>query len=254
MTISPVARQTRRILLWSAYLFCCVWLAVAAVWWGLARADYAYPLWYRVLNIQDHIATYAAQNPEKPGFAQLPPEQHRRAFTQIRESVHGGSPKLGTIVYPGPTGQTVALLTNDEITHLRDVRRLFDRAALASALFGLLWFPLAWRLRRAGTPGRRQAIAVLAGAAVLVAGILILAGPTAVFYKFHDWLFPPEHPWFFYWQESLMSTLMKAPALFGGIAAMLVPAGLLLTPLLYLGGLRLSGRLERWITEHVRAH
>lgn len=241
MTISSVASQTRRLLVWWAYLFCCLWLATAMSWWSLARFDYGYPLWYQLLDIQTHIATYAPQNRQKAGFAQLPPEQHLRAFTQIRESVHSGSPKLEEIVYPGPDGRPVQMLTSDEITHLRDVRRLFDRALLASALFGLLWLPLAWLLRRVGPPGRWQAAGILAGTIVVVAGTLILAGPTAVFYKFHDWLFPPAHPWFFYWQDSLMSTLMKAPVLFGGIAAMLVPAGLLLTPLFYLGGLGLAG-------------
>lgn len=241
MTFSSMASQTRRAAAWAGYLFCCVWLAVALAWWILSRFDYGYPLWYEVLDLQPHIATYAAQNPGKPGFGQLPPEQHRRAFTQIRKSVHGGEPPLTSITYPGPAGRPVPMLTRDEVTHLRDVRRLLDRGLLASALFGLLWLPLAWLRRRSGRPSPRLCAGVLAGIGVALAVPLVVAGPTAVFYQFHEWLFPPDHPWFFYWQDSLMSTLMKAPVLFGAIAAALVPPALLLAPLLYQGGLRLVG-------------
>lgn len=245
MTISSLACQTRRVLLWSGYLLCCFWLAIAMVWWALAKIDYAYPFWYQALDIQEHIATYAPQNPQKTGFAQLPPEHHQRAFAQIRKSVHSGSPPLRAISYAGPEGRRIPLLTDDEITHLRDVRRLLQGASLASALFGLLWLPLAWLLLRAGRPGWRQASGILAALALLLAVTLSVAGPTAVFYQFHEWLFPPEHPWFFYWQDSLMSTLMKAPVLFGGIAAMLVPAGLMLSVVVYYGGLRLCSLCRR---------
>jgi hypothetical protein len=66
---------------------------------------------------------------------------------------------------------------------------------------------------------------------------LLIAGPTQVFYQFHLWIFPADHQWFFYWQDSLMSTLMKAPVLFGGIAAVIALGALLLTPVLYWLGL-----------------
>jgi hypothetical protein len=49
--------------------------------------------------------------------------------------------------------------------------------------------------------------------------VLVLFGPVNVFYKLHTWIFPADHQWFFYYQESLMTTLMKAPDIFGGIAA-----------------------------------
>ncbi len=74
---------------------------------------------------------------------------------------------------------------------------------------------------------------------------LLISGPEAVFYQFHIWLFPADHEWFFYWQDSLMSTLMKAPVLFGGIAVVLVGGTLVLTPLFYRGGLWLAERLSR---------
>jgi hypothetical protein len=63
--------------------------------------------------------------------------------------------------------------------------------------------------------------------AALIAAVLII-GSKKVFYYLHTWIFPPEHPWFFYYQDSLMTTLMKAPDLFGLIAALLLALWLLL--------------------------
>jgi hypothetical protein len=44
----------------------------------------------------------------------------------------------------------------------------------------------------------------------------------------HILVFPDDHQWFFYYQDSLMSTLMKAPDLFAGIAIQIVLVGLVL--------------------------
>jgi hypothetical protein len=58
-------------------------------------------------------------------------------------------------------------------------------------------------------------------AAVLAVAVIavLLIGPKTVFYTLHTWVFPAGHAWFFYYQDSLMTTLMQAPNLFAGIAA-----------------------------------
>ena len=57
---------------------------------------------------------------------------------------------------------------------------------------------------------------------ILCCGVLlVLVGPVEVFYALHEWVFPANHQWFFYYEDSLMSTLMKAPDLFGAIALLL---------------------------------
>ena len=35
----------------------------------------------------------------------------------------------------------------------------------------------------------------------------------------HEMVFPDDHQWFFYYQDSLMTTLMKAPDIFFAIGA-----------------------------------
>lgn len=234
---------TGRGLIWLGYSLCCVWLALALAWWLYARIDYSYPLWYDVLNIDRHIAEYAPHNARKPGFAQLPPEQHYEAFAQISRAVHDNGRGLAGIQYQAPDGRGIALLDHDERVHLEDVARLLRWGGYASLVALLGWLPLALALARAGLPGWRARL----GGAVLVAAPVVLwlliSGPKAVFYQLHIWMFPPENPWFFYWEESLMSTLMKAPYLFGGIAVVLAVATVLVTPLCYIAGRVLARRL-----------
>jgi len=230
---------------WLLYALTCLWLGLLLSWWLSACFDYAYPFWYQALDIEGHINEYAPQNPAKPGFAQLPPEQHYRAFTQISQAVHSGGAGLTQIRYPGPAGGDIRLLNQDEINHLRDVADLLEWLLLVSVAVALLWLPLALVGRWLGTPSRKVRLQASAVLALAVVAPLAIAGPEAVFNTLHEWIFPPEHPWFFYWQESLMSTLMKAPVLFGGLAVQIAIPGLVLTPVLHAAGYRIGAALAR---------
>ena len=164
-------QQTGRGLIWLGYSLCCVWLALALAWWLYARIDYSYPLWYDMLDIDRHIAEYAPHNARKPGFAQLPPEQHYQAFAQISRAVHDNGKGLGEIVYRGPGGRDIRLLDRDERVHLEDVARLL-RLGGYSALIALLgWLPLAMALARTGLPGWRARLAGAALMSVAMVGI-----------------------------------------------------------------------------------
>lgn len=78
---------------------------------------------------------------------------------------------------------------------------------------------------------------------MLALAIFALVGAKQVFYALHVWLFPSENQWFFYWELSLMSAMMKAPYLFGGIAVVLATTGGLLAFFLYSGALKGVQRL-----------
>ena len=58
-------------------------------------------------------------------------------------------------------------------------------------------------------------------------------GFTDIFYYLHTLVFPENHQWFFYYQESLMSSLMKAPDLFAGIGLSLVVIALIIYVIIY---------------------
>lgn len=225
-------------LAWLGYMLLSVWLAVASAWWLSSRIDYGFPFWYQVLGIEQHIDQYAPQHPRKRGFEQLPPEQHWRAFAQITAAVHDRGQRLEDIYYRGPDGVPVALLDSLETAHLQDVTVLLQRFSLVTLGLIPLWLLLGLASTRLPPPGWRQRLPVVIGVPLLLALVLLIAGPTAVFYALHEWLFPPENPWFFYWEQSLMSTLMKAPVLFGGIAVQIAGLGLLLLVPIYWAGLQ----------------
>lgn len=234
---NPIHHPKGRLFFWFCYASVCLWLAIASSWWFFAQFDYGYRHWYGALSIEEHIDQYASKNVRRPGFDQLPPERHLAAFAQISRAVHRGGEGLEEIHYDLPGGGRLPLLVADEIGHLRDVAGLLDVGERVSWGLLLVWPCLAW-LVVAGGPVSWRARSAAAGAPLVAVGVwLVVAGPTAVFYQLHEWLFPPENPWFFYWEESLMSALMKAPVLFGGIAVMLMAGALLLTPVYYFSGM-----------------
>jgi hypothetical protein len=89
---------------------------------------------------------------------------------------------------------------------------------------------------------KKLLISVLSLVAVSVV-LILLMGAKKFFYWLHTAVFPDNHQWFFYYEESLMSTLMKAPDLFAPISIQLLMLGIGLW-LLHLILLRKFGRFR----------
>jgi hypothetical protein len=234
--------HAKNALSWLGFAMLSFWLALASAWWLSSRVDYGYPLWYQLLSIDEHIARYAPLHPTRKGFAEAGADVHRQAFADITGAVHRRGIESGAIRYQTRTGQWVTLLGEEEIVHLDDVARLLRLAGWATLLIVPLWLWLATVRCRAVRPSLGHRVLSVASVTALVVTPLLLAGPTAVFYQLHVWIFPPENPWFFYWEESLMSTLMKAPDLFGAIAVQILAITLMLLYPVHAIGHRL-GRL-----------
>ncbi len=212
------------ILLWPAAL----WLA----WLLLAKVDFLYPAGYRLLDIPATLSTYVPQNRHgRQDFTRTDAAEHARLFAAIAEAVRHGGKGLEELRYHDPQGRELGrLLTRDEVTHLRDVAHLVESGERAGLLALAGWAVLALLLSLGHVPvprAGRLLAGSLAGLAVL-AGALFALGPVEVFYAWHRWVFPPDHPWFFYYQDSLMSSLMQAPNLFGFIGALWLGASLVL--------------------------
>src|SRR5690606_5060552 len=79
--------------------------------------------------------------------------------------------------------------------------------------------------------------------------VIFITGPTKVFYWLHEQIFPDEHEWFFYYQDSLMTTLMKAPDLFGFIAVILVILMMVLWSLTIWGMIKLLPSLAQQLPQ-----
>lgn len=202
----------------------CIWLS----WLGQAKFQYGFGFWYKIYDIEAHIDKYGPQNRYKRGLNRVEPEEHIDLFGQISESVHNGGVGLADIRYRSGSGFR-ALLRKPEVIHLQDVANLIDllrpAGLVALVLGGLITAGL---FRRNSRPSWRAQFGLMAGLSVLIAAVFVLVGAKAVFYQMHVWIFPEDHEWFFYYQDSLMATLMKAPDLFGGIAAAIVTGGMML--------------------------
>ncbi|MDX1606311.1 MAG: DUF1461 domain-containing protein [Candidatus Competibacterales bacterium] len=209
-----------------------LWLA----WVLLARAEFLFPLWYDTLDIDRHIATYAPQNRIRPHFQLTTRTERERLFVALNAAVHDGGRGLAGLRYHAPGGRPLGtFLTIPERRHLEDVAGLIETVRWPGWIATGLWLIVSVALvrLRLGLPAWRRTLGgVLASAAV--AGLVVyLMGPERVFYRLHEWVFPADRPWFFYYQESLLTTLLEAPDLFGAIAVAWAALALLLLGLSY---------------------
>lgn len=197
-----------------------LWLS----WLLLVQVDMLYPTLYGVAGIGQTISEYGPLNHNRHGFERTDRAEHERLFSEILKAVNGNGRDLAELRYRNPSGRDLGrLLTTPEIVHLRDVTRLLSllrKVGWAALGLWLLTSLLLVHGRRLLSP-RRLAGVLLGGVGALV-GIVLLLGPVRVFYKFHTWIFPAGHAWFFYYKDSLMAILMKVPDLFGYIALALL--------------------------------
>lgn len=214
----------------SLALSSCV-LAFTLSWLILAKQQFLYPFWHDTVGIAQGIEKYGPQNRFKVGFADTTRAQRIELFAQINDSVHNHGEGLAEIHYESATSRGPQTLLRDaEVVHLQDVAILIDLLKKTVAINAILWFILVVTLLK-----KRQNYIRLAkqcggvGMVLSVVTVLVLVlGPVKVFNQLHIWVFPDEHQWFFYYQDSLMSTMMLAPRLFGWIAIVLAAVGVVM--------------------------
>lgn len=216
---------------WSLLVLAVIVGCLFVVWRGLAAIDFAYPWLHGLLDIGATVAEHGPRNPVRPGFERTDAAEQARLFGAIVDAVRADGRGLADLVYRTPGGAPIGrLLTAAEIRHLQDVALLiarFERLGwLALALVPVLLAAAAVRRERPPS-ARRLGLSLGAGVALATLAVVLL-GPVEVFYWLHEQVFPPDHQWFFWYEESLMSMLMQAPNLFGAIAILwFVPAALL---------------------------
>ena len=202
----------------------CLYLS----WNLLASQNYGYHYFYDLYDVGAHIEKYGPQNRHIHGFETTGREQHERLFAEIVDAVHHQGTGLADIQFLRD-GEYVSLLRQPEVVHLQDVANLIDGFQMLGLLSTLVMLGLGgWLLMGRSQPSWKHQLFILLG---LIAGATLatlIIGPKAVFYQFHVWMFPPDHEWFFYYQDSLMTTLMHAPQIFGGIAVTMLIGALLL--------------------------
>lgn len=214
------ARRLGRGTFWAALGLAVVLAAAYAGWRALAAVDFGYPAAYALLDIDATIATYGPENELRPGFHTTSADERARIFGAIAAAVRAEGRGLESIRYRLPGGRRLPVLTGPEIQHLRDVASLvtaFERVGLTALALGAVLFAGAWYRRWSAPPIRRFLLGLVGLVLTGTLGVLVV-GPVRTFYWLHERVFPPDHEWFFWYEESLMSMLMQAPNLFGAIA------------------------------------
>ncbi|MFO7593524.1 MAG: DUF1461 domain-containing protein [Pseudomonadota bacterium] len=236
--MSPIGiRQLADGLHW-VLLFVSLSIAILYLSWKvLAPVDYGYSIWYELLNIDKTIEEEGPRNRFRPMFHITDRAERERLFGAIVEAINNNGEGLAELVYHDPDGKALGpLLTNDEVIHLKDVANLvgfFRGIAWGSAGVFVVLAIAAWARRMSPpSPGR-----IAMGCGVFIGGgalSIVAIGPVRVFYALHEVVFPSEHKWFFYYDESLMSMMMQAPNLFGPIALLWLALALLLFVVVWL--------------------
>lgn len=210
--------------------------------------DFAYPVFYEVLDIDDHIEEFGPQNRYRSGFQFTDKEEQIRIFAAINEAVHNDGKGLNSLSYHLPNGHKIdQLLRQPEIIHLQDVAHLINVFAWLGIIACLIWLVLilASIYTKLTLPSLKQQALSMGGLVAFCTLLVLIIGPVEVFYAFHVWLFPEEHQWFFYYQESLMTIVMKAPDLFGYIAIALTLVAMILFALLNLVASLIASRQQK---------
>lgn len=203
--------------------FCMLLLATCLSWHALSHFDFFYPSLYQQLNIFEHIQFYAPNNLHKQGFETTDRTLHIVLFSGIVDAINSDGNGLDILNYLYQ-GSEVKLLTEAEITHLNDVANLvskFNQTAWISLFILLLIVGFSVRSNQP-LPKLSEQVYGAVGVLMLIIFTAASVGFVPFFYFLHELIFPEGNQWFFYYQESLMSTLMKAPDLFLPISGLLL--------------------------------
>jgi hypothetical protein len=182
--------------------------------WYICYSNYFFfPTVYVLDDIQGHVQKYAPLNKKgKKDFAFVTTPHHINIFYKLLKAVENNGDGLEDITYPVGEEQK-RFLTDAEVVHLKDVANLLAsmRSYMQLNVFLLavvVFCMVRWKVWPYYTTGALGAVVLLSA---LGTAFVWKVGFVKVFYALHTMVFPSDHQWFFYYQESLMSTLLKAP-------------------------------------------
>ena len=224
-------KSIRSYVLWTMYSLGSLLVSIWIAWLVTAQVNFFYPIWYSALKIDQTIAETMPRHLYKKDFIVTDRDEHVRLFAEIVRSVQANGKGLENISYYSPDGKELGqLLTNSEIIHLQDVATLVSLLGwycIALILFCLLMMStiIFFRIHMPALNKLCYSMATV----VIVSTLFVFAiGVKKFFYWLHTVIFPENHQWFFYYEESLMSTLMKAPALFAPVSIQLIVLGIII--------------------------
>ena len=225
--------------LWCIFALILLVFSLGISWQISKTTNFLYSFWYQTLHINDVVIKNVPKNTQgKRDFPIDNIQLHETKFADIVQAIHQQGYGLAEISYVNNHAISKRLLTNAEVLHLKDVANLLNAVeklwwGSLILLFGVL-FLYGLNIDKINVnsirkmPTGKQKIMSLLSFIVLLVVVLGIWGFTEVFYYLHTVIFPAEHQWFFYYRDSLMATLMKAPDIFSAIAAQLLAVALLI--------------------------
>ncbi len=219
-----LTQRTTHFIFWPVFFTAHLLTLSILSWHLLAQVDFAYPLGYKLLHLQKHIQENAPDNRFKDKFEYTTPQEHWDLFSQITHAIQHHGKGLTEISYTLPNGNNTPLMHQAEIIHLQDVANLVDVAYGLGMVSAILWLALLViaHQKRIGFPPFKKILSGFVASILSIFIIIISFGAKDIFYWLHTKIFPDGHQWFFYYEESLMTTLMKAPDIFAFIAVLLI--------------------------------
>jgi hypothetical protein len=216
-----------------AVFFICLVLS----WHFLSKANFFFDTLYDMHQIESHIAEFAPQNRQNRINFELTSKNERiRIVGKILRTVNSKGVGLETIKYFNTDGVPVNLfLTLAEVEHLKDVSvlvHLMNSIAFILIIIFIIIFSLAWRYKTT-TPSLLMLTCSMVGFVIITTGCIIFIGPQIVFNELHEWVFADKSEWHFYYQDSLMTTLLKAPDTFATIAILMTAIALIFWLLIF---------------------
>ena len=224
--------------IWCIFALTLLIFSLGISWQASKATNFLYGFWYSTLQINEVISTNVPKNTQgKRDFPISDIKLHATKFADIVQSIHKHGDGLVDISYVNKQAEVQKLLTKSEVQHLQDVANLLDKVGyiwwvnlILMLSFLLLYFSKLKLLSVSSIrrmPTGKQKLASLICLVFLVVSMLGVWGFTQIFYYLHTVIFPGDHQWFFYYEESLMSTLMKAPDIFAAIAGQLLLVALI---------------------------
>jgi len=210
-----------------ALLVSCLYVS----WQVLSQANFLYDQIYEHNDLEAHVNEFAPLNRNgKESFALTTKAERVRVFNDIAREINAGGGGLGAITYtPEGAGAATTFLVEAERDHLQDVANLVSSlkpvgaviASLLIAFYGFCWYYKVSRYQYFWRPsGLFVSILQIAAVAALCVAVTFALGPQQTFYLLHEWAFSDKAQWYFYFEDSLMTTLMPE-IVFANIAALI---------------------------------
>lgn len=201
-------------------------ISINISWKISSHYDFYYQQLYQPLSISSHIQKYSVRNRNYSlrNFVNTNLKDHYRIFHEIVTAINSSGGGLRNISFYSPLfDRDILFLTSPEIIHLKDVSKLVDRFNLLTwgcvllSIIGLIFLKI-YKFKFFNIKEIMISFSLLS---LLFSFAIFSVGPLEIFYYLHE-VFFSKNQWFFYYEESLMTTLMKAPQIFGYISGALL--------------------------------